>query len=146
MTRVRRRTTPQSRTRRDALNVAQLMELTIGPKTAGSFEDEEDARAAWEANRDRLLERYAFHTHCAGWRPDAFWQFEAGVGPEWTEESWRDPEDDPYHDLRLRWLHEHDAFLPGEVGAMRARAKADPHGYADYAWRVVQRLQEKESP
>jgi hypothetical protein len=118
------------------LNSAQLFELDMGPKAKSTFVDEDELRAAWEANRDQILKRYAFRLHDAGWRPDAYWYFDAGDPDLMQVDGWR--EDEARAPARLRWLLAHDAFLPGELVAMRRRAKSDPYGYAVAAWKVIE--------
>jgi len=126
-------------TRRDfPLDGRQLLELDMGPKPRGSaFRDEDELRQAWEANRDEFLQRYAFRLHHAGWRPDAYWYLEAPEELWVADDPVTDEGDGPAQRARLRWLLDHDAFLPGELDAMKRRAKRDPNGYAAAAWRVV---------
>jgi hypothetical protein len=130
--------TRKSTVRDFPLSGRQLFELDSGPKPSGSaFRDEEELREAWEANRERILERYAFRTHDAGWRPAAFWYL-VGNDPSLVDDELRP--DGAREPARLRWLFEHDAFLPGELDAMRLRATQDPGGYAATAWRRVSEL------
>lgn len=117
------------------LDGGKLFELELGPHPGrSSFRDDDDLRAAWEANRDQILQRYAFRLHHAGWRPAVYWYLEAG-DPSLVDDDFR--ADSPREADRLRWLVEHDAFLPGELDAMRRRARSDPGGYAATAWRIV---------
>jgi hypothetical protein len=115
------------------LNLGQFLELDMGPKSKSAFRDEEELRDAWEANREKTLHRYAFKLHDAGWRPEVFWYLEAG-DPR-CRYDYNAPNGNGTE--RLRWLWEHDAFLPGELGAMRSRAHRDPDGYAAQAWRLI---------
>jgi len=114
------------RRRRRSVTGPQAFELVLGPKSTGSaFASEQDARAAWESHRDHLIERAVFHTHDAGWRPDAYWHFDAGrddLIPTDDQVMGRDPEG---VNARLRWLFDHDGFLPGELEAMRQRAERE---------------------
>jgi len=91
------------------LSGRQLFELDFGPKPGGSaFADEAELREAWAANRDKTLQRYAFTLHDAGWRPEAFWYRDAGTeagGYDHNAPNGNSTE-------RLRWLFDHDAFLP----------------------------------
>ncbi len=120
------------------LDGRQFFELELGPKATSAFRDEDELREAWEANREKTLQRYAFRLHGAGWRPAAFWYLDVG-DPELFPDG--DDENDYREPARLRWLFEHDAFLPGELEAMRERARRDPGGYAATAWRVVSELE-----
>lgn len=134
------------------LDLAEFLFLTLGPSAgAGPFADEADARDAWESHRDHLIERAVFHTHDAGWRPDAFWHFDADrddLIPTDAQVMGRDPEG---VNARLRWLWDHDAFLPSELDAMRQRAEHEtrrrPAGarstdapYAIAAWAFLRPL------
>ncbi len=149
------------RTRRRAerqyeMDVPELLELTLGPKPGPSaFDDRATRRAAWMANREELVERFARHTHSAAWRPDGFWVLDAGRPDLLPTDAEIAGESRGHHDARLTWLVEHDAFLPGEVEDMRRHAEADRRkrvarerregwepgelepSYAERAWAVV---------
>jgi hypothetical protein len=116
------------------LDIRQLLEIGMGPKPSGSaFASEDELREAWEANREKTLHRYAFTLHNAGWRPEAYWFLECGdpgLAYDYNAPNGNGTE-------RLRWLWEHEAFLAGELEAMRSRAHRDPNGYAAAAWALI---------
>jgi len=69
----------RSRKRRGELDWACRMELEIGPhgRDHSEFSTDEARREAWFLHRPRLLDDGG-----AGWRPWAFWRYEAGRFPD----------------------------------------------------------------
>ena len=128
--------TRKTTTRDFPLDGHQFFELELGPKRGrpSAFRDEDELRAAWEANKEQILDRYVNRLHHAGWRPMVFWYLEAGDATL-VDDDFR--ADSPREADRLRWLLAHDAFLPGELDAMHKRAMQDPDGYAAAAWKIV---------
>jgi hypothetical protein len=71
---------------RGQLNHWQEMELWLGPSHQGSaFSSEDERRAAWLRNRDKLMAAWAKH----GKRPDGWWSYESPIPRprEGTEQS-----------------------------------------------------------
>lgn len=113
------------------LTLEQLLELDGGPDEHGSaFADEAELRLAWAANSERILHRYAFDLHDAGQRPEVYWYLTAdttlGPAADWREEDRLQP-------ARLRYLLEHDAFLPGELEQIERVAKQERAAAAELA-------------
>ena len=125
------------------LNLGQMLELDLGPKARAAFRDEAELRAAWEANREQIVHRFAFTLHNAGRRPAAFWYLDVGDPALFPD---GDDEDDHREPARLRWLWDHDAFLPGELGAIRATAAANPAGYAAEAAAMLDGMADAHKP
>jgi hypothetical protein len=135
--------TPKNTSRDFPLSGPQWLELELGQKETSAFRDDAELREAWEANRAEIIRRYAFRLHNAGWRPLAFWYFEAGE-PSLVDDGF--DADSPKEAERLTWLYANNKFVPGELAAMRRRSMSDPDGYAATAWRLILDLQAEVAP
>lgn len=68
------------RTIRNALGDIERRALLDGPAGGSPFHTEEARRAAWQADRARLMDEPA-----RDGRPDAWWRYESGAPPELAE-------------------------------------------------------------